>query len=163
MLKLKKATHFVSSINDEFDGVVKGDSVVVGARVVIRDTDTYWFSSKNSAEVSRWPSIVILGLETITSVEKRFYWPQLKRNVEASVRKCIVCQEGKNTPKLWDMSLARSKFAYTNAMTRYVVGIKMTAEDLRSYAAEGLAILLLSKKLVLIITLMKNMPDSSTG
>ncbi|GKB64684.1 RNA-directed DNA polymerase [Tanacetum coccineum] len=33
--------------------------------------------------------------KTIASVESRFYWPQLKWDVEAFVKRCIVCQEGK--------------------------------------------------------------------
>ncbi|GKD44238.1 RNA-directed DNA polymerase [Tanacetum coccineum] len=31
----------------------------------------------------------------IASVESRFYWPQLKRDVGAFVKRCVVCQEGK--------------------------------------------------------------------
>ncbi|GJV35962.1 reverse mRNAase [Tanacetum coccineum] len=33
--------------------------------------------------------------KSIASVESRFYWPQLKRDVGAFVKRCIVCQEGK--------------------------------------------------------------------
>nr|GEW70556.1 putative nucleotidyltransferase, ribonuclease H [Tanacetum cinerariifolium] len=33
--------------------------------------------------------------KTIASVESRFYWPQLKKNVGAFVNRCVVCQEGK--------------------------------------------------------------------
>nr|GEV82485.1 transposon Ty3-I Gag-Pol polyprotein [Tanacetum cinerariifolium] len=31
----------------------------------------------------------------IASVESRFYWPQLRKNVGAFVKRCVVCQEGK--------------------------------------------------------------------
>ncbi|GJV19891.1 transposon ty3-I gag-pol polyprotein [Tanacetum coccineum] len=33
--------------------------------------------------------------KTIASVESRFYWPQLKRDVGAFEKRCVVCQEGK--------------------------------------------------------------------
>ncbi|GKE89161.1 RNA-directed DNA polymerase, partial [Tanacetum coccineum] len=33
--------------------------------------------------------------KTIASVESRFYWPQLKRDVEAFMKRCVACQEGK--------------------------------------------------------------------
>ncbi|GJZ44955.1 transposon ty3-I gag-pol polyprotein [Tanacetum coccineum] len=33
--------------------------------------------------------------KTIASVKSRFYWPQLKRDVGAFVKRCVVCQEGK--------------------------------------------------------------------
>ncbi|GJW66699.1 RNA-directed DNA polymerase [Tanacetum coccineum] len=33
--------------------------------------------------------------KTIASVESRFSWPQLKRDVGAFVKRCVVCQEGK--------------------------------------------------------------------
>ncbi|GJR13109.1 ribonuclease H-like domain-containing protein [Tanacetum coccineum] len=105
-----------------------------------------------------YKSMVILGLETITSVEKRFYWPQLKRNVEAYVRKCIVCQEGKSI----DAKLQQKKYGsykvvqkindnrettpYTveamlvemtfYSLSRYVVGIKRLLDDLRVTAAK---------------------------
>nr|GEZ77612.1 transposon Ty3-I Gag-Pol polyprotein [Tanacetum cinerariifolium] len=36
------------------------------------------------------------GLDKIiASVESRFYWPQLKKNVGAFLKRCVVCQEGK--------------------------------------------------------------------
>ncbi|GJS54909.1 putative nucleotidyltransferase, ribonuclease H [Tanacetum coccineum] len=34
--------------------------------------------------------------KTIASVESQFYWPQLKRDVGAFVKRCVVCQEGKD-------------------------------------------------------------------
>ncbi|GJT83388.1 transposon ty3-I gag-pol polyprotein [Tanacetum coccineum] len=33
--------------------------------------------------------------KTIASVESQFYWPHLKRDVGAFVKRCVVCQEGK--------------------------------------------------------------------
>ncbi|GJR00530.1 RNA-directed DNA polymerase [Tanacetum coccineum] len=33
--------------------------------------------------------------KTIASVESRFYWPQLKRDVGAFMKRCVTCQEGK--------------------------------------------------------------------
>ncbi|GJZ12962.1 transposon ty3-I gag-pol polyprotein [Tanacetum coccineum] len=33
--------------------------------------------------------------KTIASVENQFYWPQLKRDVGAFMKRCVVCQEGK--------------------------------------------------------------------
>ncbi|GJT57199.1 RNA-directed DNA polymerase [Tanacetum coccineum] len=35
----------------------------------------------------------------IASVESRFYWPQLKRDVGAFLKRCVVCQEGKGKSK----------------------------------------------------------------
>ncbi|GJR28327.1 hypothetical protein Tco_1104559 [Tanacetum coccineum] len=80
MLKLKKATYFVSSINDEFDDVVKGHSVVVGARLVIHDADTYWLwwifqfmDTFNAIEAGYLSvlSIRLNGLKVVCS----YYWP----------------------------------------------------------------------------------------
>ncbi|GKE15209.1 RNA-directed DNA polymerase, partial [Tanacetum coccineum] len=34
--------------------------------------------------------------KTIASVESRFYWPQLKRDVGTFEKRCVVCQEGKD-------------------------------------------------------------------
>ncbi|GJT43376.1 transposon ty3-I gag-pol polyprotein [Tanacetum coccineum] len=66
--------------------------------------------------------------KTIASVESRFSWPQLKRDVGAFVKRCVVCQEGKgNTQnKSLYMPLSVPKSPWVNMSMNFMLGLPGT-------------------------------------
>ncbi|GJQ90259.1 RNA-directed DNA polymerase [Tanacetum coccineum] len=66
--------------------------------------------------------------KTIVSVECQFYWPPLKRDVEAFMKRCVVCQEGKGKAQNTGlyMSLHVSESPWVDISIDFVLGIPHT-------------------------------------
>ncbi|GJZ49333.1 transposon ty3-I gag-pol polyprotein, partial [Tanacetum coccineum] len=66
--------------------------------------------------------------KTIASVESRFSWSQLKRNVGAFVKRCVVCQEGKgnaqNTSLYIPLPIPKSPWVYMSM--NFMLGLPRT-------------------------------------
>ncbi|GJY93892.1 RNA-directed DNA polymerase [Tanacetum coccineum] len=72
--------------------------------------------------------------KTIASVKSQFYWPQLKRNVRAFVKKCVVYQEGKgkaqNTCLYMPFPVHESHWVYI--LMDFVLGLPRTQRGVDS-------------------------------
>ncbi|GJY39853.1 putative nucleotidyltransferase, ribonuclease H [Tanacetum coccineum] len=72
--------------------------------------------------------------KTIASVESQFYWPQLKRDVRAFVKRCVVFHEerGKAQYTSVDMSLPVPESPWVDILMDFMLGLPQTQRGVNS-------------------------------
>nr|GEY35991.1 transposon Ty3-I Gag-Pol polyprotein [Tanacetum cinerariifolium] len=72
--------------------------------------------------------------KTIASVESRFSWPQLKKNVGAFVKRCVVCQEGKGNAQNTSLyiPLPVPESLWVDILMNFMLGLPRTQREVDS-------------------------------